>query len=737
MKKSKVFLQMFISYIFILIMPILLAAILYGYTLHIVRSQAEEMNMNILKMIRQEIDYELSNLYKVGSKIATDDRIQYLSGKEKFNASDQFDLYKVFLELDSLCSSEDFISEMFVVLNNTQKVISNNGNMSNELFYSLYYENESLSFEAYKSYMKEKHHGDFLKVYTKTGKEVFFYTRTVINANVGDKSATVCLVIDFDKIREYLNIFKESDDMNVLILTESNDIVAMDAEYINQMKKTGKETILSSLPSEKNSWQYISIIPSEYMEYEAKKVQSLAVSLLFLSLFTGLIFSHYLSKKNYNPIELIMERFKKQSNSDVPNGEDEYQWLNNQIEQFFEKHVDTQRLLKKNLRTVKDYYLCRLLQNYCSEKPPEQYALNIKEQYNTVLLFLPASVSGEDLGKESMEENALHKFTIMNVFEEMCSEYYNLDMVELGERVAAIVSLPDDEPSHLEALKNITENMQQLLEEYFKFSGTILIGPICHGWSGIHESYRQTIKLTEYINLLDATLLVYDEIKDIQAQYYYPVELEQKIVNAIRIGDDVLAQKTMEEIFNQNLQGQITANIYRCLIYGMIGTLLDGANQGGYCDAASELDFPDNDFSKTSISHMRRQFEELVKQICEKIRGIQQENANDHSLSRKVEKYILENYNDPDLNISITSQYFALTPAYLSSAYKKQTGESLLEYINKVRIDNAKRLLTENYSVAEVSEMAGFRDSGTFIRVFKKKVGMTPGQYKKEKSENA
>ena len=115
-----------------------------------------------------------------------------------------------------------------------------------------------------------------------------------------------------------------------------------------------------------------------------------------------------------------------------------------------------------------------------------------------------------------------------------------------------------------------------------------------------------------------------------------------------------------------------------------------------------------------------------------RILEMKKETDQDKSLSRKIETYIQENFQDPDLNISITSQHFGITPAYLSSIYKKQTGKSLLDYINTLRIDHARELLEQGLSVVEVAPMAGFRDSGSFIRAFKKKNGVTPGQFKKK-----
>ena len=75
----------------------------------------------------------------------------------------------------------------------------------------------------------------------------------------------------------------------------------------------------------------------------------------------------------------------------------------------------------------------------------EQYGLRIHGDYNVVLLMTPVVKPGTDLEnqeqKDRMEENALQKFAIRNVFEELCLNYFNINMVELGELVALSVFL--------------------------------------------------------------------------------------------------------------------------------------------------------------------------------------------------------------------------------------------------------------------------------------------------------
>lgn len=749
MKKSKVYIRMFFSYLGILAIPTILAAVIYSYTFQVIRGQAEEMNKNLLVMVRQELDQELNNIQKTLTRMALDDRIQAASSvKTEFDGKDQMNLYYIYEACQTVNMSEDFIKDIFVIFNNTRKVVSSRGNMDDALFYDIYYKSGELPFKQFRNYLEQARYGDILTIHTDSGKDVFLYTMTALKSNLGDQSATVCVEVDFDSIRQRLRSMKWSENMDVLVLMDTDERICADEEisgdyelkYANQeagnyrsVNQLGEKCIISVLPSNMTDWKYISIMSVMQMEEQARKVRGLAIPGLFLCTISGVLISYYMTKRNYNPIRMLTESFKQLGKVEIQAGENEYQWLNQQVDQFFKQHVDAERLLKKNRKGMKNYCLYQLLQGYYDGRPLEPYGIRIKGEFNVVLTFILSPGKTEDQnGPGFIEENALQKFTVMNVFEEMCLEYFNIDMVEQGERVAAVVSVPDGSIQHLDILKTLAENLQQMLEENFGFSCIILLGGICPGWSGIHTSYQQTEKLEEYINLLDASLLVYDEIKDIQPQYEYPMELEQKIINAVKVGDSRQAYAGIEEVFNRNMWGKVTTNVYRCLVYSLIGTLLEGAVQGGYQDAARELEFPDGDSLKLPVNHMKDRFRKLTEEICGKILANQKKAAQDQTLSRKIQEYIQENFQNPDLNISITSQHFDLTPAYMSSIYKKQTGGSLLDYINTIRMDHAEQLLDQGYGVAEVASRSGFRDSGTFIRAFKKKKGVTPGQLKKK-----
>lgn len=165
----------------------------------------------------------------------------------------------------------------------------------------------------------------------------------------------------------------------------------------------------------------------------------------------------------------------------------------------------------------------------------------------------------------------------------------------------------------------------------------------------------------------------------------------------------------------------------RCLLYDLMGTLIKAAQELGV-KPGEELSAKDIS-ANMSYQEARERFARTVEKMC------CQEDANTESdfnsqLCEEIHRYVQESFGDPDMNVSRIGQHFHITPAYLSSIYKKQTGESLLRMLNQTRIEAAEKFLAEGVSVVETAERAGFRDSSTFIRAFKKATGTTPGQLK-------
>ncbi len=100
----------------------------------------------------------------------------------------------------------------------------------------------------------------------------------------------------------------------------------------------------------------------------------------------------------------------------------------------------------------------------------------------------------------------------------------------------------------------------------------------------------------------------------------------------------------------------------------------------------------------------------------------------------KVIEYIEKNYFNHNINISFLANMFFYSDKYLSSLFPKKIGVKFTEYLNKVRVDNAIRLISEGCSrISEIAYRTGFTDQFYFSKVFKKQTGESPLKYIKSK----
>lgn len=111
-------------------------------------------------------------------------------------------------------------------------------------------------------------------------------------------------------------------------------------------------------------------------------------------------------------------------------------------------------------------------------------------------------------------------------------------------------------------------------------------------------------------------------------------------------------------------------------------------------------------------------------------------NINYISLNvRKAIKYIHDRYEE-DLTIDLISNELNINKCYFCNIFKKETGLTFSNFINKFRVEKSKELLVNSsFSILDVAMSVGFNNQNYFAMAFKKELGMTPLQYRKEYSK--
>lgn len=103
-------------------------------------------------------------------------------------------------------------------------------------------------------------------------------------------------------------------------------------------------------------------------------------------------------------------------------------------------------------------------------------------------------------------------------------------------------------------------------------------------------------------------------------------------------------------------------------------------------------------------------------------------------LIREAMNYIHEHYMD-NLTLEKVSESIHVSPAYISRLFYKETGSTFIDYVTKYRMEKAKQLLLRTeLRTYEVAEKVGYKNSKYFLKVFKRWVGTTPGEYRAQRA---
>ncbi|MGN0141450.1 MAG: AraC family transcriptional regulator [Roseburia sp.] len=107
------------------------------------------------------------------------------------------------------------------------------------------------------------------------------------------------------------------------------------------------------------------------------------------------------------------------------------------------------------------------------------------------------------------------------------------------------------------------------------------------------------------------------------------------------------------------------------------------------------------------------------------------EDANISDTVKNVIDYMKSNYHE-SITIKRLATHVNISPSYLSHIFRDETGCSPIEYLARLRINMAKTILrSTNRSVTDIAISLGYSSTASFINAFTKRVGISPGHFRK------
>jgi len=181
--------------------------------------------------------------------------------------------------------------------------------------------------------------------------------------------------------------------------------------------------------------------------------------------------------------------------------------------------------------------------------------------------------------------------------------------------------------------------------------------------------------------------------------------------------------------FDQFQKDYPQVNLKRQYFITQAGSLYCAASVNAFADLT--VHFIQRIYGKAVASHVERTFSHEIRRSYESTSYF--EGSTRHHPDEEIvqaQLWLQDNYGR-DIKLSQVAARFDMSVRSFNRRFKNATGQSPLQYLQEIRIKNAKDLLqTSNLSISEVAYKVGYQDMGHFTGLFKKLLATTPTEYR-------
>lgn len=141
-------------------------------------------------------------------------------------------------------------------------------------------------------------------------------------------------------------------------------------------------------------------------------------------------------------------------------------------------------------------------------------------------------------------------------------------------------------------------------------------------------------------------------------------------------------------------------------------------------------------YDADNINDYRKEVKAILWEVADS-KAAQERDVFVSGRMEDIRHYLQEHYNENTISVTAVAEEFGISTSYLSRSFKEAFGVNLLEYIQRLRITQAKKLL-RTQTVQSVAKEVGFWNTQALTRAFKKYEGIAPTDYKRflEKEQN-
>ena len=561
-----------------------------------------------------------------------------------------------------------------------------------------------------------------------------------------NKLVSIMILIDNNAIKDMLSPLINKDSYTYIMNAKgemisnysSKDVIT---ENIPRDKNQGyyytskdnKKLLVTYTKSELNNWVYVTMQPETNIFGYIKDFEKSNYLILFLVLIIGIVISYCFSLYETKPIVSLTSYIYENMKRNRGNNVDDFQYIHNSFEQLYEDTTNMQQKLSEQKPLVVQAFLERLIKGkFISESEIKAYSNYIQVQLDSpyyVVIVMNIVTYYDKFTHEILKELDQKKVIIKEIINNISD--ININLYDMDEnKIAMLWCLSSNDQNFVRKYLTIIKDKiskQILIDDNVNVA--FYIGEMCSNLLEITNSYEQAKTLIKYYKP-EKDYIWYDK-KDpnlLDKFYYYPYEIEERLKNAMMLGEEQVVRKILNDLYRKNFENEnLSKHFLNLFLFDLIGTYLKFLEENKIYN--SSIDDIINNWNNYSdiIIHQK-----IVKMFFESCRIIKEGKIEQlQNIIEKVTYYIKENYSNADLSLKLLSSKFNLSTAYLCQIFKEETKENFSGYLENIRMDKARVLLTQSkLPIKYIAIEIGNNTSNTFCRAFKRINGISATEYR-------
>ncbi len=350
--------------------------------------------------------------------------------------------------------------------------------------------------------------------------------------------------------------------------------------------------------------------------------------------------------------------------------------------------------------------------------------------------WLAAVIHVEQLERTEEKVLSMHQelipISVRNLAEDHLKPYCRFAIFNSMEGITLIIAV--DEGNTQTGMMNLLNDICKESKRMLEVTITVGVGHSCGTLQEISRSYQAAVDALGYRAIVGKGKAIY--INDMEPVAKGKLQLdaadEEQLSSAIKFGTRKTIENVIRTLASRMEDAKVHARLYQVYMLSIANCMIKLMQQ--YDLELDEMFGPESQYGDVLEGTCQREefADRIIPAACRINEAMDRERDNTtRKVIQEAKEYIKEHYSNPELSVEMLCRQLHMSPAYFSTVFKKETGQTYVNYLTEVRLKKAVELLNgtddKTYLIAQ---KVGYQEQNYFSYVFKKRYGVSPTKYR-------